>query len=94
VVLSGWNGRSDPDHNTFQFLTTTGPRNGSGYSNPRLDLILANGRKAVTKTARSIYHVAQLIILNDRPIKFVGVSTQVTGVELGVGGDMRVVFAQ
>ena len=102
AILSGWNGRSDPDHNTFQFLTTTGPRNGSGYSNPRLDLILANGRKVVTQKARStLYRVAQQIILNDRPIiylyhpiKFDGVSTQVTGVQLGVGGDVRVAFAQ
>jgi peptide/nickel transport system substrate-binding protein len=98
--LGGWRGRSDPDPNIFQFLTTTGPRNYSGYSNPRLDLILENGRKAVTETARrTLYRAAQQIILTDRPIiylfdpiAFAGVSTAVTGVQLAP--ELRVAFAQ
>ena len=46
-----------------------GDANYSGYSNPRLDLILANGLKATSIKARStLYRVAQQIIPDDRPI--------------------------
>ena len=44
----GWSGRLDPDGNIYQFVATTGSQNDSGYSNPRLDLILNNARKAST----------------------------------------------
>ena len=37
----GWSGRVDPDGNIFQFVATSGSQNDSGYSNPRLDLVLA-----------------------------------------------------
>ena len=92
----------DPDRNIFQFLATTGSRNYSGYSNPRLDLILANARKALTgQGAKTLYHAAQQIILNDRPIiylyhpiKYAGVNTRVTGVQLGADVTSRVAFAQ
>jgi peptide/nickel transport system substrate-binding protein len=77
-------------------------RNYSGYSSPRLDQILENGRKAYTTKARKmLYHVAQQIILDDRPliylyspIQFAGVSTSVTGVQLFPNVVLRVEFAQ
>ena len=65
----GWSGRVDPDGNIYQFVSTTGSQNDSGYSNPRLDLILNNARKASTEHARkTLYRAAQKIILNDRPL--------------------------
>ena len=65
----GWSGRVDPDGNIYQFVATTGSQNDSGYSNPRLDLILNNARKAATADARqTLYRAAQKIILNDRPL--------------------------
>jgi len=65
----GWSGRVDPDGNIFQFVATTGSQNDSGYSNPRLDLILNNARKATTEKARAtLYRAAQKIILADRPL--------------------------
>ena len=45
----GWSGRVDPDGNIYQFVATTGSQNDSGYTNPRLDLILNNARKAATE---------------------------------------------
>ena len=65
----GWSGRVDPDGNIYQFVATTGSQNDSGYSNPRLDLILNNARKAATLKARTtLYRAAQKIILADRPL--------------------------
>ena len=56
----GWSGRVDPDGNIYQFVATTGSQNDSGYSNPRLDLVLNNARKAATTTARkTLYRAAQ-----------------------------------
>ena len=55
-------GDADPDRH-LPDLATSGARNYGGYSNPRLDLILANGLKATSIQARStLYRVAQQII--------------------------------
>jgi peptide/nickel transport system substrate-binding protein len=68
--------------------------NQSGYSNPRLDYVLANALKATRPKARAVYyHVAQQIISAARPIivlydavTFAAYSTKVTGIELTTGG--------
>ena len=68
--------------------------NQSGYSNPRLDFVLANAVKATQPKARAVYyHVAQQIIHDARPlivlydtVTFAAYSTNVTGVELTDGG--------
>ena len=60
-----------PTSRSTDCVATSGSRNYSGYSNPRLDLILANARKATTpKALATLYHVAQQILLDDRPIIF------------------------
>jgi peptide/nickel transport system substrate-binding protein len=95
-------GSVDPDRNIYEWLASSGSRDYSGYSNPRLDLILANGRKATTdKARRTLYHVAEQIAADDRPIiflfhaiRYVGVSTSVTGVQYGADLNLRVAFAQ
>ena len=100
----GWSGRLDPDGNIYQFVATTGSQNDSGYSNPRLDLILNNARKATTVEARqTLYRAAQKdsTILADRPliylyhpITYAGISTNVTGINLYPDTLLRVAFAQ
>jgi peptide/nickel transport system substrate-binding protein len=98
----GWSGRVDPDGNIYQFVATTGSQNDSGYSNPRLDLILNNARKAATEGARkTLYRAAEKIILNDRPLIYLyhdvirsGVDTKLTGVQLYPDTLLRVAFAQ
>ena len=41
-------GGADTDRSIYQYFATSGHTNFSGYSNPRLDLILANSRKATS----------------------------------------------
>jgi peptide/nickel transport system substrate-binding protein len=95
-------GNIDPDGIMAMFVETTGVRNYSGYSNPRLDLVMSNALKATSTTARAtLYRVAQQIIANDRPIIYLfnGISntafrTNVTGVELMANGGLSLVNAQ
>ena len=93
----------DPDR---QLRPRASPRrhgnNESGYSNPRLDFVLANGLKASQPKARAVYyHVAQQIIHDDRPViflydtvTFAAYSTNLTGVELTSGGLLIVANAR
>ena len=103
TYLTGFTPGSVNPHNRFYpYLVTVGVRNYSGYSNPRLDLILNNGLKATDIKARStLYHVAQQIITNDRPIivlynpvTFAAFSTKLTGVQLTSNGFMTVANAR
>jgi ABC-type transport system substrate-binding protein len=92
----------DPDTTISPFLATSGPRNYSGYSNPRLDLILANGLKATSMRARStLYHAAQQLVAVDRPlivldasIMVAGISTDVSGIEQLAGGTLSIESAR
>ena len=92
----------DPNEAIYRSVVTSGVRNWGGYSNPRLDLILANGLKATSTQARStLYHVAQQILQDDRPliildnpITYTAFSTNVTGVQLTSPGAVSVVNAR
>ena len=98
----GWSGRVDPDGDIYQFVGTTGSQNDSGYSNPRLDLILNNARKAATEKARmTLYRAAQKLILADRPLIYLyhpvvrtGVNKSLKGVAMYPDTLVRVAFAQ
>jgi peptide/nickel transport system substrate-binding protein len=98
----GWSGRIDPDGNIFQFVATRGSQNDSGYSNPRLDVILNNARHAKSMTARkTLYRAAIRIIRDDRPLIYLwhpinrhGVTNKVTGVKIFGDGLIRAEFAQ
>jgi peptide/nickel transport system substrate-binding protein len=98
----GWSGRVDPDGNIYQFVATTGSQNDSGYSNPRLDLILNNARKAATTKARAtLYRAAQKIMLADRPLIYLyhpvtraSVSTSLKGLRMYPDTLLRVAFAE
>ena len=62
---------NDPDPNSYiyPFLDSAGVGNRAGYSNPRLDYVLANALRATDPTARAVdYRVAQQIVHADRPI--------------------------
>ncbi len=102
AYLGGFSGSPDTDRNIFQFVATSGSFNWSGYSNHRLDLILANARMAMKKKAiATLYHAALQIILADRPviylyhpIVYAAVATNVSGVQLPFDTLLRVAFAQ
>ena len=95
-------GQPDPNTQVHQRIVPSGVRNWGGYSNPRLDYVLANALKATDPKARGVYyHVAQQIIHDDRPIivlynavTLAGVSRNVTGVQLTPTGAVTVVNAQ
>jgi peptide/nickel transport system substrate-binding protein len=102
TFIQGPSAGANADQAVNDWVGTTGSRDYSGYSNPRLDFILANTRKATTpKALATLYHAAQLILLNDRPIIFLyhsvryeGYSSNVTGVQLRPDLVLRVAFAQ
>jgi len=103
TMLAGPASGANTDGNIYEWLASSGSRNYGGYVNPRFDLILANTRKATeAKALRTLYHVAQQILANDRPAiflyhsrKFVGVSSGVAGVqERSADLLLRVAFAR
>jgi peptide/nickel transport system substrate-binding protein len=102
TYISGSPGLIDPDGILYRRNATSGDQNVSGYSNARLDLVLDNARKAITvKARRTLYHVAQQILLNDRPVlylyhivRFSAYSNTLSGIELRPDGFLRVAFAR
>ena len=95
-------GSPDPHDMTYPFFATAGDLNVSGYSNPRMDYVLAHGLEATNPKARAVYyHVAMQIIHDDRPIivlyapTFIAAySTSVSGVEQTNSGLVTLVNAQ
>jgi peptide/nickel transport system substrate-binding protein len=95
---------TDPDPNTYlyQYFATAGPNNISGYSNPRLDYVLANALKATDPKARAVdYRVAQQIILDDLPIiplrypvHYAEFDSDLTGIQYDPFGDLLLANAQ
>jgi peptide/nickel transport system substrate-binding protein len=102
AMVTGWTGSPALDRNVFQWLATSGSRNFGGYSNPRLDEILANARKATSaKALKVLWHAAFKIMIDDRPIIFLyhpivyaAVAGNVKGVEFLQDVQARVDFAQ
>jgi peptide/nickel transport system substrate-binding protein len=92
----------DPNYIITQQFATWGSLNTGGYSNPRLDYVLANGLKATQPAARAVnYRVAQQILLADRPAIFLydtvyhaAYSTSLTGIRLIPNGQLDVEYAQ
>jgi peptide/nickel transport system substrate-binding protein len=101
VFAVGWSGRIDPDGNIYQFVHTRGSLNDSGFSSPRLDLILDNARKASTPRARkTLYRAAMTIIRAQRPLIYLwypvnrfGVKRSVAGVQVFGDGLIRSQYA-
>jgi peptide/nickel transport system substrate-binding protein len=101
-MFASFSGTADFDRNLYQYVVTSGTKNRSGYSNPRLDLILANARKASSPTAlKTLYHAAEEILINDRPIiylyypsTYAGISDAVTGVNFYSDRLVRADYAQ
>jgi peptide/nickel transport system substrate-binding protein len=102
LMFASFSGTADFDRNLYQYVVTSGTKNRSGYSNPRLDLILANARKASSPTAlKTLYHAAEEILINDRPIiylyypsTYAGISDAVTGVNFYSDRLVRADYAQ
>jgi peptide/nickel transport system substrate-binding protein len=93
---------SDPNSYIYNVLDTAGSRNFSGYSNPRLDYVLANALRATDQRARAVdYRVAQEIVHEDRPIvpirepvSYAMFDSSLKGIETDAFGHLIVVNAQ
>jgi peptide/nickel transport system substrate-binding protein len=95
---------TNPDPNTYlyPYFGTAGAQNVSGYSNPRLDYVLANALKATNPKARAVdYQVAQQIINNDRPIvplrhpvNYAEFDSDLSGIQFDPLGDLLLANAQ
>jgi ABC-type transport system substrate-binding protein len=59
----------DPNDLLYTPLDTNGAQNSGGYSNARVDYVLAHGLESTDLQARGVYyHVAQQIVHDDRPL--------------------------
>jgi peptide/nickel transport system substrate-binding protein len=102
AIAGAFTGSPATDKNVYEYLATSGDRNFGGYSNPSLDVILTNARKATSpKALKTLWHAAFQIIVSDRPIIFLGhrivyaaVSSDVKGAEFLSDLQPRVNFAQ
>ncbi|MBO0846879.1 MAG: ABC transporter substrate-binding protein [Nocardioides sp.] len=101
ILQLGWSGRVDPDANITNFIGTQGSQNVGGYSNPKVDQLLAQARETqdVAKRAQ-LYGEVQTQAQKDDPIIYLyrqrnltGVSKDVSGVQVYPDGIIRVAFA-
>lgn len=68
IALLGWLNIVDPDRMLFGQLTTDGPLNWGGYSNPEVDAALQEGRASLDQEARAAaYQTAAAIIAEEVP---------------------------
>ncbi|MBP2562238.1 peptide/nickel transport system substrate-binding protein [Neorhizobium galegae] len=68
IALLGWLNIVDPDRLLFGQLSTGGPTNWGGYSNPAVDETLKQGRSATTQADRTkAYQTAAKILADDLP---------------------------
>ena len=72
IALLGWLNIVDPDRLLFGQLSTGGPTNWGGYSNPEVDALLQEGRSATDQAARAAaYQKAATILAQDLPYDIV-----------------------
>ncbi|MFL6133386.1 MAG: ABC transporter substrate-binding protein [Nocardioidaceae bacterium] len=101
LLQLGWSGRVDPDQNITNFVGTGGSLNVSGYSNPALDKLLAQGRETNNLAQRRKLYgdvVGKLqqddaLIYLYRQANLTGVTDKVKGVQVFPDGVVRVAFA-
>jgi peptide/nickel transport system substrate-binding protein len=68
ALALGWSGRIDPDLNIYDFVTTDGDFNDSGYSNPKVDKLLGKARTIDDEAQRKkLYDQAMDILHEDVP---------------------------
>jgi peptide/nickel transport system substrate-binding protein len=68
ALALGWSGRIDPDLNIYNFVTTDGDFNESGYSNPEVDKLLGEARTTDDEAQRKkLYDQAMAILHEDVP---------------------------
>jgi peptide/nickel transport system substrate-binding protein len=90
----GWSGRVDPHGNMFNFLSTGGGNNYSGYSNAEVDLLLTEASQTTDIDMRAeLYGQAITIVQEENPVVYlyrqrslIAYSTSIAGVETFADG--------
>ncbi|MHA7280419.1 ABC transporter substrate-binding protein [Arthrobacter sp. MDT2-2] len=90
----GWSGRIDPHGNMFNFLSTGGGNNYSGYSNPEVDRLLTGAAQINDVDDRAaLYGEAVELVQQDNPLIYLyrqrnltAYSTDIAGVETFADG--------
>jgi peptide/nickel transport system substrate-binding protein len=68
IALLGWLNIVDPDRLLFTQMTTNGPSNWGGYSNPQVDALLHEGRESLGQEERTkAYQHAAEILASELP---------------------------
>lgn len=87
MIQLGWSGRVDPHGNMYNFLSTGGGNNYSGYSNPTLDTILTDAAASNSMSTRSeLYGQAVKIVQKDNPIIYLYRARSLTGYSTSIAG--------
>jgi peptide/nickel transport system substrate-binding protein len=94
MLQLGWSGRVDPHGNMFNFLSTGGGTNYSGYSNPEVDALLSAASQSTDPDKRAeLYGQVVEKVQSDNPIIYLyrirsltAYTTNVAGVETFADG--------
>ncbi|WP_082460352.1 ABC transporter substrate-binding protein [Frigoribacterium sp. Leaf8] len=83
----GWSGRVDPNGNMVNFLRTGGGNNYSGYSNPRVDELLADAAASIDVDERAaLYGEAVTQVQEDEPLIYLYRTRSLTALTNEVAG--------
>ncbi|MDH6237677.1 ABC transporter substrate-binding protein [Cryobacterium sp. CG_9.6] len=90
----GWSGRVDPHGNMFNFLSTGGSNNYSGYSNANVDTLLTDASATTDVSDRAaLYGEAVAQVQDDNPVVYLyrqrsltAYSTSIAGIETFADG--------
>jgi len=79
LFILGWSGQLDPDRAIQRQFTTDGSSNYTGYSNERVDELVALGRMTPPDSQESldIYRELQQIILDEAPYAYVNYTEEI-----------------
>lgn len=87
AIQLGWSGRVDPHGNMFNFLSTGGGHNYSGYSNDDVDLLLTDAAETNDTAERAdIYGEAVEKVQEDNPIIYLYRVRSLTAYSTGIAG--------
>jgi len=97
AILLGWSGRIDPHGNMFNFLTTGGGNNYSGYSNETVDRLMSEAARSTDPAERADAYASVIEQLReDNPIIYLyrlrnlaAYTTDIAGAELYPDGVVR-----
>lgn len=87
LLQIGWSGRIDPHGNLSTFVVTGAGRNDGGYSNPRVDELLAAAAQAGSLEERAaLYGEATTILQEDNPLIYTYRLRSITAHSTAVAG--------